>query len=260
MKYRILVVLLSAVQIASSGFSDDIISLEWGGPWKGQESLFDEAAKKVVTPGVHTFVYDDTLSWRPKALVEGEGVEDFFLAISSSAGGSPAVPHILRLDSYQGRALALILIKGSQQNPPKMRGMFFLTKASTVASEAKAEWKFSAASSISFSGMIDGMVSEARWLVRDGQTWYVSEALLEPQQSYNKVEIRDLENPESIRWSEYHPEGAPLEKVSSSFTEHTFGDITGIGVYWDSYDSSTDVGGTSFCRLAVESLTLRTHK
>ena len=260
MIYHILVLALTTVLFISSGFSEDTTVAEWGGPWKGQEPLLGESSKKVVTPGFHTFVYDDTLSWRPQALTEGEGVGDFFVAVSSSVGGSPAVPHILRLDSYQGRALAQILIKGSQQNPPKMRGMFFLTDAHFLDLEVKGAWKFSESSILSFSGIIDGMVSEARWLVRDGQTWYVSEVLLTSQQDYNRVEARELDNPESVRWSEYHPDGTPLEKTPSFFTEHVFENITAIGVYWDSYDSSENVGGTSFSRFAAESLALRAHK
>lgn len=256
----IIISALTAVLFVTSVFCEETVAVEWGGPWKGQAPLFDESSKTIVTPGFHTFTFDDALSWRPQALTGGGDVGDFFIAISSSVGNSPAVPHIMRLDAYQGRALVQILIKGSQQHPPQMRGMFFLTDAQFVGSDIKTAWRFSASSVISFSGIIDGMAAEARWLVRDGRTWYVSEALLASQQSYNKLEARELENPESIRWSEYHPDGTPLERAPSSFAEHVFDNITAIGVYWDSYDSSIDVGGTSFSRFAVESLVLRAHK
>lgn len=259
MRY-IIISALTVVLFVTSAICEETVAVEWGGSWKGQSPLFDESSQKIVTPGFHTFTFDDALSWRPQAFAGGEDVGDFFIAISSSVGSSPAVPHIMRLDAYQGRALAQILIKGSQQHPPQMRGMFFLTDAQFVDSDIKTAWRFSESSVISFSGIIDGMIAEARWLVRDGQAWYVSEALLAAQQSYNKLETRELENPEAVRWGEYHPDGAPLEKAPSSFAEHVFDNITAIGVYWDSYDSSIDVGGTSFSRFAVESLVLRAHK
>jgi hypothetical protein len=111
-----------------------------------------------------------------------------------------------------------------------------------------------------FMGMIDGVAPEARWIVRDGENWYISEEVLAPQLAYNVSEPRELIGPNSKRWALYNVLGAPLDEVPTQFETVTFSDVTAVGIFWNSYGSSNVVGGTSFGRMAVDAFTAQALK
>lgn len=245
--FSIFLALAVSIQQLKAG---DVTIVDWDGTGAyGQQVLNYESARNVTTSGIHTFAYDESLSWNPQE----ESAGNFSVAISSSVGASPAVPHVMRLDASNGKGLIQLLLRGSLASPPKMRGLLFFTKShfSHGTDELGKKIRFSPGSRLYFSGMLDGLSPEARWLVRDGETWYISESTLEPQVSYNKSEPRELLDPASARWAEYHPQGAPLEVAPTVYDTHVFDDITAVGVFWDSYESPSEVGGTSFSRIAI---------
>jgi hypothetical protein len=245
--------------------AEEILFVDWDGSGtESQQSLSTEGVLTKVSDDAFSFVFDEEACWRP---LEGynpppEKTGDFGLAISSSSGRGPAAPQILRLDKRTTGGTLTVLVQGSETDPPQMRGVLFFTKSHFLsgAGESSAQVRFDAASRLDFVGILDGLAPEARWLVRDGEEWFVSEGTLAPQLAYNASEQRELTDPGSKRWTAYNVQGAPLEIISTRFEQRIFSNITAVGIYWDSYGSSNVVGGTSISRMAVDVFTAQGSK
>lgn len=242
---------------AAAALAADVMIVDWKGaetitaidlPWENHTSK--------VSPGTHTFPLVEELSWIPdSAEFASDKSKEFVLAITSSAGSGPSSPHILRLDPRGSQSALTIQINGHDALRPQMRGILaFVQKDFLEGADAPDKTvRFDAMSRLAFRGILDGRPPTARWLVRDGETWWVSEATLSPQLNYNESEERELIDPQSVKWAEYDPTTEPLTEVSTDFQPHEFQQITAVGIFWDSYGVETVVGGTSFSRMAMDS-------
>lgn len=244
--------------------AEEITIVNWDGSGvEAQMDLDPAEGPKKLTEFAYNFGFDEQTVWAPaENYSPPSGTSGVFgLALSSSVGQGPAVPHIMRLEKRSSGGTLTILIQGTEDLAPQMRGILFFLKGNFLSGETASEKvHFDAASRFSFMGILDGRAPEARWLVRDGETWFVSEATLSPQMTYNVSELRELENPESTKWAEYYVDGMPLEMAPTEFETRKFENITAVGIYWDSYGSSEIVGGTSISRMAVDSFSVQATK
>ncbi len=242
--------------VASVAGADDLV-VDWDGKGlQGAPPLAIDAVPQKTTEGVTTLVLDPELSWRPTEgfTPDDSKTGDFSAGLSASVGASPAIPDILKLEDIPGGGRIHILLRGSVNDPPQMRGLVVFTKAHFLngASDASRTIGFDDQSLLSFLGILDGCAPEARWVVRDGEVWYVSEATLTAQQSYQTPELREMTDPGSQKWAEYNADSTPFEVAPPSFNARQFENITAVGIWFDSYGPRPSVGGTSFSRVALD--------
>lgn len=243
------------------GRAEDLI-VDWNGKGaKGVQRLNVEEVPQKITDGVSTMVFDQELSWRP---VEGaEPIDsqtaEFAAGISASVGTSPAQPDILNLENTPAGGRIHLLLRGGEANPPQMRGILVFTKAHFLngASDPAISVVFDQDSRLSFQGILDGCAPEARWLVRDGDAWWISEVSLVPQLAYQASEPRELRDLENQKWAPYDPEAVPFQPAPEGFAPRRFENITAVGIWFDSYGPRPSVGGTSFTRVAVDEFQAR---
>lgn len=240
--------------------ADDLVVSWKGSGVQGSTPLQAELITPKVTPGVSTLPLDETISWKPVDGPESNGGEtvDFSAGLSASVGTSPAVPDILQWESRPGGGRIHLLLRGSESDPPQMRGMIIFPKSHFLdgAADPASSLGFDHQSLLSFTGLLDGLAPEARWAVRDGETWYLSESTLTPQRSYQTAETRELPEPGQQKWAEYQP-GEPFEAAPASYADHQFSNITAFGVWFDSYGQRPSIGGTSFTRFALDQFEAR---
>lgn len=253
---------IAALHIAGA---EEVLFVDWDGEGiDSRQSLATDGATSKVSAEAFNYVFDESISWKP---LEGynppaEKTADFGLAISSSMGRGPAAPRILHLDKRPAGGTLTVLVEGSEAEPPQMRGLLFFTKSHFLngAEDSAVQIHFDASSRLEFIGFLDGMAPEARWLVRDGEDWYVSEEVLAPQLAYDVPEQRELANPGATRWAAYNVQDVPLEAVPTQFEKRSFSNITAVGVFWNSYDSPNVLGGTSISRMAVNAFSAQASK
>lgn len=247
-------------------WAEDIAIVDWDGSGtEAQVDLDPDGVVKKVTDSAYNFGFDEQTIWAPKEsyFPPPEKTGPFGLALSSSVGTGPGAPHIMRLDRRGASGGTLtILIQGTEDMPPQMRGLLFFLKENFLngGAETGSKVHFDETSRFFFTGILDGKAPEARWLVRDGESWYVSEEKLTPQAVYNVSEPRELINPEATRWAEYNVQGIPLEDPALQFESKKFENITAAGIYWDSYGVRATVGGTSISRMAVDAFSVQAVK
>lgn len=87
--------------------------------------------------------------------------------------------------------------------------------------------------------------AEARWMVKDGSTYYISNV------SYTTTGSKTLSSTDSTTWAVYDP-FASLDFSSSSFASHAFTDIQGVGFY---AQSNTTLVDTNASQIGVNSFT-----
>jgi len=259
------VLTILAVAALHAAMAEEVLFVDWDGSGtENQQNLPTDGVTSKVTTETYNLIFDEAVSWKP---LEGynpppEKTADFGLAISSSMGHGPAAPQILRLDKRAAGGTMTILVQGSEAEPPQMRGLLFFTKSHFLAGSEDPSLKihFDETSRLEFTGILDGVAPEARWLVRDGEDWYVSEEALAPQLAYDAPEQRELANPGAKRWALYGVQGVPLDTLPTQFEQRRFSNITAVGIFWNSYDSSNVVGGTSISRMAMDAFSAQASK
>lgn len=247
--------------LAGVARADDLV-VDWDGKGlQGEQPLAIDAVRQKITEGVATLVLDGELSWRPTDgfTPDDSKTGDFSAGLSASVGTSPAVPDILKLEDIPGGGRIHIVLRGSVNDPPQMRGLLVFTKAHFLngASDPSRTVGFDDRSLLSFLGILDGCAPDARWVVRDGEIWYISEATLAVQQSYQTPELREMTDPGNQKWAEYNADGTPFEAAPPSFNTRQFENITAVGVWFDSYGPRPSIGGTSFSRVALDQFQAR---
>lgn len=258
-------VTMLAVVVLQSAVAEEVVFVDWDGSGtEGQQNLATDGVPKSVSSEAYNFSFNEDADWKP---LEGynppaDKTGDFGLAISSSMGHGPAAPQLMRLDKRGSAGTLTVMMQGSDGDPPQMRGLLFFTKGHFLngADDLSAKIHFDEMSRLYFMGILDGLAPEARWIIRDGENWYVSEETLTPQITYNVSEPRELIDPGSKRWALYNVLGAPLDEVPLQFENVTFSDVTAVGIFWNSYGSSNVVGGISISRMAVDSFTAQALK
>jgi len=194
----------------------------------------------------------------------------FFGGFSSAINGSPYVPGDTTGTSSGYRVVFdnsnndRILYQGSG-NRAQIRGALVFEKDDFLREASATTVSFNANSELSFTGILDGWRPLARWLVRDGSTWYVSQATLAAQTTYNVAENRTLSNPGSSLWAVFTPIKSDTngnkfhDSAPATYSSHTFSDVTAVGIYFDSFSASTSLGGTSFTRFAMEGISVKAN-
>lgn len=254
-----------AVTALHAARAEEVLFVDWDGSGtESQQSLATDGVLSQISAEAFNFAFDEGASWKP---LEGynppsEKTGDFSLAISSSMGRGPAAPQLLRLDKRAGGGTLTVLVQGSEAEPPQMRGLLLFTKSHFLggASDPAVKVVLDATSRLDFVGILDGMAPEGRWVVRDGEDWYVSERTLAPQLAYATPEPRELIDPAAERWAPYNVQSTPLDALPTQFEKKSFTNITAVGIYWNSYDSANIVGGTSVSRMAVDAFTAQASK
>lgn len=145
---------------------------------------------------------------------------------------------------------------------PAMRGMIVFEKSGFLNGLDQQTVGFDSSSMLSFSGIMDGYRPVGRWLVMDGNTWYISQATI-IQAAYNTVETHTLTDPNSVLWAAFIPtENDSLgaffynEAPTTGYEAHTFSDVRGGGIFFDSYGALAGDGGFSRFVLEDYSMTL----
>ncbi len=246
----------ASLMFSANCFGSDVLIVDWDGNGAREIlPLASELQKAVLTSEAHNYLITGA-SWLP---VEGydpqpDKTAQFQMAISSSAGHGPAVPHIMRLEPRGSQGTVTVMVQGSEGLPPQMRGVLVFEKDHFLngSNEAGKTVQFDAMSRLAFRGILDGKAPAARWLLRDGEKWFVSETMLAPQLSYNVAEDRELVDPASVAWAEYDVTAVPLGEAPEVFAPRRFENITAVGIFWDAYGSEAVIGGTSFSRMAVD--------
>lgn len=253
---------VAAFQVAAA---EEVLFVDWDGSGtEGQQALSTDGIPKKISSEAYNLTFDESADWKP---LEGynpptDKTGNFGLAISSSMGRSPAAPQLLRLDQRGSVGTLTVMTQGSEGEPPQMRGLLFFTKNYFLngAQDPSAKIHFDAMSRLYFMGILDGVAPEARWIIRDGENWYISEETLPAQMSYNVSEPRELIDPNSKHWALYNVLGAPLDEGPTQFETVTFSDVTAVGIFWNSYGSSNVIGGTSISRMAVDAFSAQAQK
>lgn len=234
----------------------DTMIVDWDG--NGARDILplaSELQKAILSFEAHNFVMTGA-SWLPSDGYDPQPdkTPQFQMAVSSSAGSGPAVPQIMRLEPRGSQGTVTVLVQGSEELPPQMRGLLVFEKEHFLGGSAETgnAVRFDAMSRLAFRGILDGKSPSARWLVRDGEKWFVSEVQLAAQLSYGVAEERELVDPSAVKWAEYDVTAVPLAPAPEDFAIRAFEDVTAVGLFWDSYGSESVVGGTSFSRMALD--------
>lgn len=259
-------------------FSAPTTIVDWGGNYVASHSVHGHASYDGTSSDdwVSASVGSQGFSTRPfdlntnRDLTPGAGYtappsksSRFYGGYSSACNLSPAIPGGADgltagyRDVEQNGSSDRIVLQCGAGNQSKIRGAVVFRKDDFLQSSAGKTVSLDFASELFFSGILDGWRPEARWLVRDGDTWYISQATLAAQGSYNIAEGRTL-LPSSTQWAVYNPVAvdgtgnAYFPPVPASFSAHVFSDVTAVGIFFDSFNASGYLGGASFSRFALE--------
>lgn len=245
-----------AHSLYNGSFTDDWV-LAHDGTYGYSSRLFDLTPTRDLTPAS---------GYATPAFRNGR----FFGGFSSAINGSPYVPgNTTGTDSgyrvvFNNSNADRILYQGSG-NRSQIRGALIFDKADFLREASATTVVFNANTEMSFTGMLDGWRPLARWLVRDGSTWYISQTTLAAQTTYNVAENRSFLNPNTSLWATFTPtqtdgNGNPFFAAApSSYSSHTFNNVTAVGIYFDSFPATSSLGGTSFSRFAMEGFSVKAN-
>jgi hypothetical protein len=252
------------------------IAVDWGGTY-GSQAFGNAAAEDFATTyGSGIYASVSTLKDGPRNLTPTsgytapEGKSSTFwggwMASTPDATSEATIPGSVHpgtdsplqaWDNNRGIWADRISI-GVARYQARLRGMIYFSKSDFLNDLNSTTVAFDENSSLSFSGITDGNFGpNVRWVIQDGDTWYVSSA--QGVGEYNKVFTLTLEDPNSALWAAFEPYSNDTYNAApdSGYATHTFSNIQAVGMFFDSYGlASRNYDGDGWARFAMQSFTM----
>lgn len=124
--------------------------------------------------------------------------------------------------------------------------VFLKQNFSTLSSTPNLTFEASNPLSINIQGIAK---AEARWMIKDGGTYYVSNL------TYTTTGAKTLASANDTTWAIFDP-SASLRFSPSSFSAHAFADIQAVGFYAQSNDPTVEAANPSLFRVNAFSASL----
>jgi hypothetical protein len=137
---------------------------------------------------------------------------------------------------------------------PGIRGIIAFAKSGFLSGFDTQAVGFDSTSSISFTGLTNGFRPVVRWVIQDGDTWYISQNSFTGTGTgfWGAPTDSTLVDPNSALWAAYVPiltdSAGPYfynPAPESGYATHTFSNIQTIGVFFDSYGQPSIDGSFS---------------
>lgn len=146
---------------------------------------------------------------------------------------------------------------------PAMRGIIAFAKSGFLSGFDAQTVAFDSTSSITFDGFTNGFRPVVRWVIQDGDTWYISENSFTGVGTgfWGAPTNATLTDPNSVLWAAYVPiltdSAGPYfynPAPETGYAAYTFSDIQTVGVFFDSYGQPSLDG--SFSSIGLQSFSV----
>lgn len=137
---------------------------------------------------------------------------------------------------------------------PQIRGLFLFDKDDFLNGMNAVDVAFDENSSLSFTGFVGGWRPNLRWVVQDGDTWYISDMTFtstEPFFNLGGPVSATLNDPNNQLWAAYTPiasdSAGPFmynAAPEGGYVAHAFTNIQAVGIFFDSYGIEATTDGT----------------
>jgi len=264
--------LVWALTIGSVCSSFAVTFVDWGGDYVTESQVL---VNTEVT-SEHYRTYDPTPSQgyntlRGTVLSYGGGIQEltpatgyqapvgksssFWGGWTASAGTGPGIPGGIsgNVDFTSNRTVWNNPVAGTggdfinlsiSSSAPAIRGIIAFAKTGFLSGFDAQSVAFDSSSSISLTGMTSGFRPVVRWVIQDGDTWYISENSFTGTGTgfWGAPTNATLNDPNSALWAAYVPiltdSAGPYfynPAPETGYATHAFTNIQTVGVFFDSY-------------------------